>query len=207
MSCSSILQSKTSSAARAMLLIVPFYFIWQVIATFWNCWFMICNQINWDQRKFQAEAVGFRKQWAMPNWKTIFPLFYTFFNFLHFTFEPFYLAYFYVLVPIPFSFLRLQIETIHFLQMHFNLNFNDLSSILDILRFPHRHEYYVYHLYFYSRVSSADTVSPQKRLLEEGPSPIGGATGVLPARFFCQLGWPCRLSVTSVSFYHSYLAI
>ncbi len=35
--------------------------------------------------------------------------------------------------------------------------------------------------------------------------PVRGATGVLPARFFCQHGWHCRLSVTSVRFL-SYLS-
>ena len=108
-------------------------------------------------------------------------------------------------------FLRLLKETNRFLQMHFNLKFPWLIFNLGHLRFPHRNDFHVYDLYFYSCARSSYTVSPRKPLLAEDPtSPSGGGggpTGVLPARFFCQHSRHCRLAVTSIRFFHTYLAI
>ncbi len=82
-------------------------------------------------------------------------------------------------------FLRLLIETNRFLQMHFNLNFS--WSILNLGHFT---------------ISSSTRFPRVPSVLLQLCKPCLHCkpTGVVLARFFCQHGWHCRLSVTSARF-------
>ncbi len=78
--------------------------------------------------------------------------------------------------PFP-LFLRLMMETNRSLQMQLNLNFPWFIFNPRHFTISRRQDSQVYHLYFYSCVSSTYTVSPQKRLPFGGSGSLRGGGG------------------------------